>query len=82
MKTLSRIILLLLLSFSCTKKEYRYEIHGKIYVPTSGLSGLHDAVWYADSIDYSGDTLFYINSDGTRVNIRPPYKLIDHKNKK
>ena len=82
MKTLFKIILPLLLFFSCNKKEYRYEIHGKIYIPTSGLSGLHNAVWFADSIDYSGDTLFYINSNGTRVNIRPPYKIIDNHKKK
>lgn len=82
MKTLSKITLLLILFFSCNKKEYRYEIHGKVYVPTSGLNPMHDAVWFADSIDYSGDTLFYINSNGTRVNIRPPYKIIDNQKKK
>lgn len=82
MKTLFKIIFLLIVFLSCDKKQYRYEIHGKIYVPTSGLSGLHDAVWFADSIDYSGDTLFYMNSDGTRVNIRPPYKIIDNQKKK
>jgi hypothetical protein len=78
MKTLSKLILLLLIVSSCIKKEYRYEIRGKVYVPTSGVNPMHDAIWYTDTISFDGDTLYYFNSDGSEVRIRPPYILIDH----
>ena len=82
MKTLSKITLLLILFFSCNKKEYRYEIHGKVYVPTSGLNPMHDAIWYTDTISFDGDTIYYFNSDGSEVRIIPPYKIIDNQKKK
>lgn len=78
MKKLYKIILLLLILTSCIKKEYRYEIHGKIYIPTSGVNPLHDAIWFTDSISFDGDTIYYNNSDGSEVRIKPPYKLIDN----
>jgi hypothetical protein len=78
MKRLSKLILLLLIVSSCIKKEYRYEIRGKVYVPTSGVNPMHDAIWYTDTISFDGDTLYYFNSDGSEVRIRPPYILIDH----
>jgi hypothetical protein len=78
MKKLSKLILLLLILSSCIKKEYRYEIHGKVYIPTSGVNPLHDAIWFTDTISFDGDTIYYINSDGSEVRIKPPYKLIDN----
>lgn len=76
MKKLLFIVCLTL--FSCNKKEYRYEIKGKVYVPTSGTNPMHDAIWYTDTINFDGDTLYYFNSDGSEVRINPPYILIDH----
>lgn len=78
MKTIFKLTFLLLLILSCNKKEYRYEIHGKVYIPTSGLNPMHDAIWYTDSINFDGDTIYYFNSDGSEVRIIPPYILIDH----
>ena len=75
---MKKILLIGLLLFSCTKKEYRYEIKGKVYVPTSGTNPMHDAIWYTDTISFDGDTLYYFNSDGSEVRINPPYILIDH----
>ena len=75
---MKKLLLISLLLFSCTKKEYRYEIKGKIYVPTSGTNPMHDAIWYTDTINFDGDTLYYFNSDGSEVRINPPYILIDH----
>ncbi len=70
-------ILVILFTFSCNKKKYRYEIHGKVYVPTSGSSGMYDAIWLTDTISFDGDTAYYFNSDGSEVRIYPPYILID-----
>ena len=78
MKTIFKITLLLLIITSCGKKDYRYEIRGKIYVPTSGVNPMHDAIWYTDTISFDGDTIYYFNSDGSKVRIKPPYILIDH----
>ena len=77
MKTI-KILLLTLLLFSCGGKKYKYEIKGKVYVPTSGLNPMHDAIWYTDTINFDGDTIYYFNSDGSEVRIYPPFILIDH----
>ena len=75
MKKLMFIMLLGLTS--CNVKEFKYEIHGKVYVPTSGPNPMHDAIWYTDTISFDGDTAYYFNSDGSEVRIYPPYVLID-----
>jgi hypothetical protein len=74
MKKLISIVTVLLL-FSCNRKEYKYEIRGKVYVPTSGTNPMHDAIWYTDTISFDGDTAYYFNSDGSEVRINPPYIL-------
>jgi hypothetical protein len=74
-KIISIVAVLLLLS--CNRKEYKYEIHGKVYVPTTGINPMHDAIWYTDTISFDGDTIYYFNSDGSEVRINPPYILID-----
>jgi hypothetical protein len=76
MKKLMFIMLLGLTS--CNIKEYRYEIRGKVYVPTSGINPMHDAIWYTDTISFDGDTAYYFNSDGSEVRIYPPYVLKDN----
>jgi hypothetical protein len=78
MKTIKTLLLILLLFSSCGRKEYRYEIRGKIYIPTSGLNPMHNAVWFTETINFDGDTIYYFNSNGTKVKIRPPFILIDH----
>jgi hypothetical protein len=74
-KIISIVAVLLLLS--CNRKEYKYEIHGKVYVPTTGINPMHDAIWYTDTISFDGDTIYYFNSNGSEVRINPPYILID-----
>ena len=39
---------------------------------------MHDAIWYTDTINFDGDTIFYFNSDGSEVRIKPPYILKDN----
>jgi hypothetical protein len=72
------ILIMTLLLFSCEEKKYKYEIKGKVYIPTSGTNPMHDAIWYTDTISFDGDTIYYFNSDGSEVRINPPYILIDH----
>ena len=80
MKKLILSLLLLttttLIVSSCTnkQKQWKYEIHG--FVNTD--KGLHEAIWYTDTIDFDGESLFYHNSDGTKVTINPPFILHDH----
>jgi hypothetical protein len=77
MKKLVSLLFLSLCLLSCGHKKFRYEIKGKVYIPTAGISGLHDAIWYTDTISFDGDTIYYFNSDGSEVRIHPPYILID-----
>lgn len=76
MKTLllSLLISLTLLSCNTKEKQWRYEIHG--FVQTD--KGLHEAIWLTDTIDFDGNSLFYHNSDGSKVTINPPFILHDH----
>ena len=75
---LSLVFLTILITVSCTRNKYRYEVRGRVYVPTSGPNPMHDAIWYTDTLEFDGDTLYYFNSDGSKVTIRPPYTLIDN----
>jgi hypothetical protein len=70
-----KILVLALLLFSCTEKKYKYEIKGKVYIPTSGTNPMHDAIWYTDTINFDGDTLYYFNRDGSEVRIYPPFTI-------
>jgi hypothetical protein len=76
MKTLLTILTSILLLTSCNNKEkvWKYEIHG--FVQTD--KGPHEAIWLTDTIDFDGESLFYHNSDGSKVTINPPFILHDH----
>jgi hypothetical protein len=73
---MKKILLITVVSvlLSC-KKEYKYEIKGKVYIPSNGSTCMHDAIWYTDTIGIDGDTLYYFNSDGSEVRIYPPFIL-------
>jgi hypothetical protein len=70
------IFIILLVLVSCSSKEYKYEIHGQVSNSKTGNNLTHNAIWYTNNISFDGDTIFYINSDGSEVRIKPPYKLI------
>jgi hypothetical protein len=74
-KILSLSILSLLVS--CNTKDYKYEIRGKVYIPSNGPTQMHDAIWYTDTISFDADTAYYFNSDGSEVRIYPPF-IIKH----
>ena len=58
-------------------REKKYEIRGKIDIPSMGPTHMHDAIWYTDTISFDGDTAYYFNSDGSEVRIYPPF-IIKH----
>jgi hypothetical protein len=66
-------LLVFLLLFSCTNKEYKYRIEGTVETK----EGPHPAIWYTDTISFDGDTAYYFNSDSSEVRIYPPY-IIKH----
>jgi len=80
---MKRLIIILSLAFvSCnpkpTKKEleiigkdYKYEIHGIVKT----IHGDKKAIWLTDTLSMNGDTIYYFNTDGTKVEILPPYKI-------
>ena len=77
MKNFILILFSILLLTSCNQKEkvWKYEIHG--FVETN--KGLREAIWLTDTITLDNDgSLYYDNSDGSRVTIKPPFILHDH----
>jgi hypothetical protein len=82
MKTFILILLLLtttILTVNCSNKKeqkWKYEIHG--YIQTSD-GDLREAIWYTDTITLNDNgSIYYDNSDGSRVTIESPFILIDH----
>jgi hypothetical protein len=72
---MKKLLLIVLLLTSCVGKKYKYEIRGKEYVTSKGITTIHDAIWYTDTFTFNGDTLYYSNSNGKQVIILPPYNL-------
>jgi len=67
---MKKLALILLLA-SCTNKENLYKIEGT----TKTKEGPHPAIWYTDTISFDGDTVYYFNSDSSKVRINPPYVI-------
>jgi|LakMenE18May11ns_1017448.scaffolds.fasta_scaffold9078446_2 hypothetical protein len=88
MKNLSKItfFLLTIILFSCKGKDYKYKIEGNImatnpkpytYLPTEDTTkSLRPAIAYTDTIyGYNEDSIWYYNSDGSKLTLLAPYKI-------
>lgn len=62
---------------SCDRKEYKYKIEGQVkYRTKSGVDSLHSAIAYTDTIHgYNDDSVWYYNSDGSKLTILQPYTV-------
>jgi hypothetical protein len=74
MKTLFSILILMMIT-SCGGHEYKYRVSGKVILPESPVIKSNNAVWYTDTLQFDGDTAYYYNSNGNRVNIYPPFDI-------
>ncbi len=87
MKLLLKItFLFLLILSSCSGKKFKYKIEGSvmarkhksyIYVPNEDTTRyLQPAIAYTDTIHgYNEDSIWYYNTDGSKVTILSPYKI-------
>lgn len=75
MKKIIFPLLLILTIVSCDRKEYKYKIEGQVkYRTKSGIDSLHSAIAYTDTIHgYNEDSIWYYNSDGSKLTILKPY---------
>ncbi len=75
MKKIILPLLLILTIVSCDRKEYKYKIEGQVkYRTKSGIDSLHSAIAYTDTIHgYNEDSIWYYNSDGSKLTILNPY---------
>jgi len=64
-----KILILILLLFSCKHKTYKYKISG--YINING--NFHETIWYVDTFNLKNDTVYYTNSDGSQIKIGPPF---------
>lgn len=59
---------------SCNQRaKYKYKIKGFVDFKNER----REAIWYTDTISFKGDTAYYVNSNGTIMNILPPYVIED-----
>ena len=73
MKKYFFIFLILLLSYSCREKEYKYKICG--YTQINGK--FHYSIAYTDTIyGKTKDYIWFLNKNGVKVTILNPYKII------
>lgn len=58
------------------KKQWKWEVRGNVmYHGTQ-----RPAIWWTDSLDYiNADSCGYHNSDGSKVIIKSPFVLVDHR---
>lgn len=87
MKSLLKIIFLFsLILSSCSGKKFKYKIEGNVmakkhksytYVPNEDTTKyLQPAIAYTDTIHgYNSDSIWYYNTDGSKVTILAPYKI-------
>jgi hypothetical protein len=92
MKLLFKITFLFsfIIFYSCSGKKFKYKIEGNVmtknhksysYVPNEDTTSyLHPAVAYTDTIHgYNDDSIWYYNSDGSKLTILAPYKIYEIK---
>jgi hypothetical protein len=83
---LIKILFLSLVLFSCNRPSFKYKIEGNVmtkkhkpytYVPNEDTTSyLHPAIAYTDTIyGYNDDSIWYYNSDGSKLTILAPYKI-------
>ena len=77
-KNLLIAISLIAIVTSCTSKiDTTFRIEGNV----DTKNGPRPAIWYTDQINFNGDSLYYINSDSSRVDIAPPYEILVNEEK-
>jgi hypothetical protein len=52
-------------------KQYKYKVIGNVMVNDT----LRQAIWYTDTISFKSDTAYYVNSNGSVVNVIYPYRI-------
>lgn len=63
------LLIIVLFFWGCNNSNYKYQISG--WVDTK--EGLKCAIWHTDTINFDGDTVYYVNSDKSVVRIYPPF---------
>lgn len=87
---LLRFLFLSLVLFSCKGNNFKYKIEGNVmavghkhysFVPNyDTVKTLHPAIAYTDTIHgYNEDSIWYYNSNGSKVTILAPYKIYEIK---
>lgn len=73
MKKISIAISLIIIISSCKPKTDNYVF--KVVGSVETTKGSHDAIWYTNELNFDGDTLYYTNTDSSKVTIHPPYEI-------
>lgn len=73
MKKILIVISLIGIITSCKPKTdyYIFKVKGSVETTKGG----HDAIWYTNELNFDGDTLYYTNTDSSKVTVHPPYKI-------
>jgi hypothetical protein len=93
MENLSKIsfLILTIVLFSCKGKDYKYKIEGNVmatnpkpytYLQSEDTTkSLRSAIAYTDTIyGQNKDSIWYYNSDGSKLTLLAPYRIYELKN--
>jgi hypothetical protein len=68
---MKKLLLISLVLVSCTVKEYKYRVVGSVVKNNKK----YNAVWFTNDLKFDNESVYYYNSNKTKVIIYPPFTI-------
>jgi hypothetical protein len=68
---MKKLLLISLVLVSCTEKEYKYRVVGSVVKNNKK----YNAVWFTNDLKFDNESVYYYNSNKTKVIIYPPFTI-------
>jgi hypothetical protein len=68
---MKKLLLISLVLVSCTAKEYKYRVVGSVVKNNKK----YNAVWFTNDLKFDNESVYYYNSNKTKVIIYPPFTI-------
>jgi hypothetical protein len=68
---MKKLLLISLVLVSCTAKEYKYRVVGSVVKNNKK----YNAVWFTNDLKFDIESVYYYNSNKTKVIIYPPFTI-------
>ena len=68
---MKKLLLISLVLVSCTAKEYKYRVVGSVVKNNKK----YNAVWFTNDLKFDNESVYYYNSNKTKVIIYQPFTI-------